>query len=76
MSRNNLNTVAIENFLQASKVADKTQQANLTLSKKEYKDLADAIGMVMTRLVELQDVELSKPRQEEAITIDMDGGKL
>lgn len=76
MSRNNLNTVAIENFLQASKVADKTQQANLTLSKKEYKDLADAIGMVMTRLVELQDVELSKPKQEEAITIDMDGGKL
>jgi len=76
VSRNNLNTVAIENFLQASKVADKTQQANLTLSKKEYKDLADAIGMVMTRLVELQDVELSKPRQEEAITIDMDGGKL
>mgnify|MGYP000117670244 CR=1 FL=1 len=76
MSRNNLNTVAIENFLQSAKVAGKTQQKALSLTQKEYKDLADSIAMVMTRLVELQDIELTKPKQEEAITIEMDGGKL
>ena len=76
MSRNNLNTVAIENFLQSAKVATKTQQRSMSVEQKEYKDLADAIAMVMTRLVELQDQKLTEPRPEEAITIEMDGGKL
>ena len=48
----------------------------MSLEQKEYKDLADAIAMVMTRLVELQDQKLTEPRPEEAITIEMDGGKL
>lgn len=73
MSRNPLNTVAIENFLEAVKIATKTQQRELKLDAKQYRDLADSISMVLARLVELQD---SKPVQEEAITISMDGGNL
>lgn len=73
MSRNPLNTVAIENFLEAVKIATKTQQRELKLDAKQYRDLADSISMVLARLVELQD---SKPVQEESITISMDGGNL
>jgi len=73
MSRNPLNTVAIENFLDAVKIATKTQQREVKLDARQYRDLADSISMVLARLVELQD---SKPTQEEAITVNMDGGKL
>jgi hypothetical protein len=73
MSRNPLNTVAIENFLDAVKIATKTQQREVKLDARQYRDLADSISMVLARLVELQD---SKPTQEESITVNMDGGKL
>jgi hypothetical protein len=73
MSRNPLNTVAIEAFLDSARIATKTQQRELRLNAREYRDLADGISMVLARLVELQD---SKPTQEETITVNMDGGKL
>ena len=73
MSRNPLNTVAIEAFLDSARIATKTQQRELRLTSREYRDLADGISMVLARLVELQD---SKPTQEETITVNMDGGKL
>jgi len=73
MSRNPINTIAIENFLQAAKVASKTQQRELKLDAKQYKDLADSISMVLARLVELQDKGLVNPPQEN-INIEMDGG--
>jgi hypothetical protein len=73
MSRNPLNTIAIENFLQAAKVAGKTNQRELKLDAKQYKDLADSIGIVLARLVELQDNALANPT-EEVINIQMDGG--
>jgi len=73
MSRNPLNTVAIEAFLDSARIATKTQQRELRLTAREYRDLADGISMVLARLVELQD---SKPTQEETITVNMDGGKL
>ena len=73
MSRNPLNTVAIENFLQAAKVAGKTNQREIKLDAKQYKDLADSIGIVLARLVELQDNALANP-PEEVVNIQMDGG--
>lgn len=73
MSRKNLNTLAIEDFLQNVKIASKKQTRELKLDQKQYKDLADSISMVLARLVELQD---SKPTEQEAISIQMDGGKL
>ncbi len=73
MSRKNLNTIAIEDFLQNVKIASKKQTRELKLDQKQYRDLADSISMVLARLVELQD---SKPTEQEAISIQMDGGKL
>jgi len=73
MSRSPLNTIAIENFLQAAKVASKTNQREMRLDAKQYKDLADSLGLVLARLVELQDTRLQQP-QEANISIEMDGG--
>jgi len=73
MSRNPINTIPIENFLQAAKIAGKTQQRELKLDAKQYKDLADSISMVLARLVELQDTRLQQP-QEVNVDVQMDGG--
>jgi hypothetical protein len=73
MSRNPVNTLPIENFLQKSKVATKTQQRELKLDSKEYKDLADSLAMLLARLVELQDTRLQQP-QEVNVDVQMDGG--
>ena len=73
MSRNPVNTIPIENFLQKAKVASKTPQRELKLDSKEYKDLADSIAVLMTRLVELQDKRLQQP-QEVNVDVQMDGG--
>ena len=72
MSRNPVNTIPIENFLQKAKVATKTQQRELKLDSKEYKDLSDSIAILMTRLVELQDKRLQP--QDVSVDIKMDGG--
>ena len=73
MSRNPVNTIAIENFLQAAKIAGKTQQREIKLDAKQYKDLADSISMLLARLVELQDTRLQQP-QEVNVDVQMDGG--
>ena len=73
MSRNPLNTIAIENFLQSVKVAQRTQAKEVKLDSKQYRDLADSISMVLARLVELKD---SQQTADPDITIEMDGGKL
>ena len=73
MSRNPVNTLPIENFLQKSKVATKSQQRELKLDSKEHKDLADSIAMLLARLVELQDTRLQQP-QEQNVSVEMDGG--
>jgi hypothetical protein len=73
MSRNPINTIPIENFLQNAKIAGKTQQRELRLDSKQYKDLADSISMILARLVELQDTRLQQP-QEVNVDVQMDGG--
>jgi hypothetical protein len=59
--------------LQKAKIATKTQQRELKLDSKEYKDLSDSIAILMTRLVELQDKRLQQP-QDVSVDIKMDGG--
>jgi hypothetical protein len=45
-----LNTLPIEDFLEKTRVAIKTNQRNLTLSIKEATDLQNSLSIVMTRL--------------------------
>ena len=73
MSRSPINTIPVENFLQAVKVATKTQQREIKLDSKQYKDLADSISILMARLVELQDKRLQQP-QDINVDVQMDGG--
>tara|TARA_B100000900_G_scaffold233431_1_gene198184 strand:+ start:2971 stop:3198 length:228 start_codon:yes stop_codon:yes gene_type:complete len=73
MSRSPINTIPVENFLQAVKVATKTQQREIKLDSKQYKDLADSISILMARLVELQDKRLQQP-QDVNVDVQMDGG--
>jgi hypothetical protein len=73
MSRNPVNILPVENFLQKAKIAGKTQQRELKLDAKEYKDLADSIAVLLARLVELQDKRLQQP-QEVNVDVQMDGG--
>ena len=73
MSRNPVNILPVENFLQKARIAGKTQQRELKLDAKEYKDLADSIAVLLARLVELQDKRLQQP-QEVNVDVQMDGG--
>jgi len=73
MSRNPINTLPIENFLQSAKIASKTQQRELKLDAKQYKDLADSLAMLLARMVELQDNKIANPPQEN-VSVEMDGG--
>lgn len=73
MSQRPLNTIAIDNFLQSVKVATKTNQRELKLDAKQYRDLADTIGLLLNRLVELQDFAIQN-RPEEVVDVQLDGG--
>lgn len=65
-----LNTIPIEDFLEKSKIAKKSNQKSLTLSSKEYTDLYDSLATVMTRLSGLLDQSLS----DNTVEVKMDGG--
>jgi hypothetical protein len=65
-----LNTLPIEDFLEKTRVAIKTNQRNLTLSIKEATDLQNSLSMVMTRLA--GNVE-SSPLED--IKIEVNGGQ-
>ena len=73
MSQRPLNTIAIDTFLQRVKVATKTNQRELKLDAKQYRDLADTIGLLLNRLVELQDYAIQN-RPEEVVDVQLDGG--
>lgn len=66
-----LNTFPIEDFLEKARIARKSNQKSLTLTPKEFTDLADTLAMVMTRLSGSDD----NNSLDSAITIKMDGGR-
>jgi len=65
-----LNTLPIEDFLEKSKIAKKSNQKSLTLTAKEYTDLSDSLATAMARLTGLLDQSLS----DNTVEIKMDGG--
>ena len=64
-----LNTIPIEDFLDKTKIAIKTNQKVVTLSIKEATDLQNSLAVVMTRLAG-QSSSLEIP----TIQVKMDGG--
>jgi hypothetical protein len=66
-----LNLIPIENFLEKSRIAIRSNQKNLTLSIQEITDLQASISVLLSKL--LTKAELDKV--SEKIEIKMDGGK-
>ena len=72
-----INTLPVENYLEKSRIALKSGQKTVVLDIKDATALADSLAVIMTRLSgKLEDViaELSKPKEEEVISVTMDGG--
>ena len=67
-----INTIPIEDFLNKTRIAIKSNQKTVTLSIKEATDLQNSLAIVMTRLTGNLDVSASA--NAEVVTIRMDGG--
>ena len=72
----NINTISIENFLDKTRIANKSGQKTLVLDIKEAVNLADTLALVMTRLVGKLEENSSNAPAEEVIQVNMDGGGL
>lgn len=68
-----LNTLPIEDFLDRTRVAIKTNQKTVVLSLKEATDLQNSLAVVMTRLTGNMD-QLLANSQSNSIEIKMNGG--
>jgi hypothetical protein len=70
-----LNTLPIEQFLEKSRIASKSNQKNLIIDIKEAQALSDCLAVVMTRLVSDLDAQLQAVQnQASVISINVDGG--
>lgn len=67
-----LNTLPIEDFLDRTKIAIKTNQKVVTLSIKEATDLQNSLAVVMTRLAGQLD---QSSTESSVIQVKMDGGR-
>ena len=69
-----LNTLPIEDFLDKTRVAIKSNQKSLTLTIKEATDLQNSLAVVMTRLSGELD-QTSSSNTTGNIEVRMNGGK-
>ena len=67
-----LNTIPIEDFLDKTRIAIKSNQRVVTLSIKEASDLQNSLAVVMTRLSGQLDQIASAA---STVEVKMDGGK-
>lgn len=69
-----LNTLPIEDFLDKTRVAIKSNQKSLTLTIKEATDLQNSLAVVMTRLA--GDLDQTSPAGDPGnIEVRLNGGK-
>lgn len=69
-----LNTLPIEDFLEKTRIAIKSNQKAVTLTLKEATDLQNSLSIVMTRIAGELD-QVASNQGPEVFTIKMDGGK-
>ena len=70
-----LNTLPIEDFLDKTRIAIKSNQKSVNLTIKEAADLQNSISLVMTRLSGKLDQIMSENQFPNKIEIKVDGGK-
>lgn len=72
---NTLNTLPIQQFINAVKSADASKQREYKMSIDQAKRLAFTLGEVMARLNgDLEQLLVQKKEQEDVIQVTMDGG--
>lgn len=70
-----LNTLPIEDFLDKTRIAIKSNQKTVSLTIKEATDLQNSLSIVMTRLSGELDQILATSAQPSSLEVKMDGGK-
>jgi len=70
-----LNTLPIEDYLEKTRIAIKSNQKSVTLTIKEATDLQNSLSIVMTRLAGSLDQKMSENQFPDKIEIKVDGGK-
>lgn len=70
-----LNTLPIEDYLEKTRIAIKSNQKSLTLTIKEATDLQNSLSIVMTRLLGNLEQKISENQFADKIEIKVDGGK-
>jgi hypothetical protein len=77
MPADTLNTIPIQQFIQAVKSADNSRAREVKIDIQQAKNLAFTLGIVMSRLNgDLEKLLLDRPQTDEVIRIEMDGGGL
>ena len=77
MSNDNVNTIAIQQFLQQVKSADASQAREIRLDIKNAKSLAFSLAEVLNKLTQDYETMFYKLRQSNenaVINVTMDGG--
>lgn len=72
---NNINTVAIQQFINQVKAADLGNQREIRLDITSAKNLSYTLALAMTRLAGDYETLISKIEKEEpVVSVQMDGG--
>lgn len=66
-----LNLIPVENFLEKSRIAIKSNQKSLTLTIQEVVDLQNNISVMLSRLLSKEETTV----KTEKFEVKMDGGK-
>jgi hypothetical protein len=74
MPIDNINTTAIQLFLQQVKGADLSSQREIKMDIAAAKNLAYTLGTVMTRLAGNYEGLLQQPANNPVVEVKMDGG--
>jgi hypothetical protein len=69
-----INTLPIEDFIDAARIATKSNKQTVILSIKEAQALSDSLATIMTRLAGIMDQTLVQNIEAGPIQIKMDGG--
>lgn len=69
-----INTSSIQQFIQAVKGADASNQREIRVDINQAKALSYTLALVMTRLAGDYETLLSKPT-ESSVSVQMDGGE-
>lgn len=74
MSQNNINTTAIQQFLNQVKAAETSRQREIKIDISTAKNLSHTLALVMTRLAGNYEGLISNLQKEDVVSVSMDGG--